>query len=219
MQLSLTFIPSSDQNSTSTTESRPATAPESHTPSPIPGSGPDGRTSPTTLAFTFLPDYTLELSIRSLLGSRSRLQDVPKIAQLIEARVHQWFNDRCVEPRFQQIVLPSLWPRKKTTRGGEEESAENLGDVDQGTDHERSSQDGQADVSAGAEEAQYLDLEQKMRAEGAKIRRAEHKANQGRERPQHGQDNTTLRHRHPTGGLERRDTFEMPGSMPGGLST
>ncbi|KAI9810999.1 MAG: ERMES complex subunit mmm1 [Pycnora praestabilis] len=85
-------------------------------------SSPPGP-SPTTLAFSFLDDYRLDLSIRSLVGSRSRLQDVPKIAQLVEARLHTWFDERCVEPRFQQIVLPSLWPRKKTTRGGEEEAA------------------------------------------------------------------------------------------------
>nr|POE65267.1 maintenance of mitochondrial morphology protein 1 [Quercus suber] len=78
---------------------------------------PTGQ-SPTTLTFTFLDDYRLDLSVRSLIGSRSRLQDVPKIAQLVESRLHQWFDDRCVEPRFQQIVLPSLWPRKRNTRGG-----------------------------------------------------------------------------------------------------
>lgn len=61
--------------------------------------------------------------MRSLLGSRSRLQDVPKIAQLVEARLHAWFDERCVEPRFQQIVLPSFWPRKRNTRGGTEEEA------------------------------------------------------------------------------------------------
>jgi maintenance of mitochondrial morphology protein 1 len=80
--------------------------------------------SPTTMAFSFLDDYRLDLSIRSLVGSRSRLQDVPKIAQLVEARLHTWFDERCVEPRFQQIALPSLWPRKKNTRGGEEGSSE-----------------------------------------------------------------------------------------------
>ena len=84
--------------------------------------------SPTTLTFTFLDDYRLDLSVRSLVGSRSRLQDVPKIAQLVEDRIHRWFDDRCVEPRFQQIVLPSLWPRKKNTRGGEEDESVNPGE-------------------------------------------------------------------------------------------
>ncbi|KAH0543366.1 ERMES complex subunit mmm1 [Glutinoglossum americanum] len=85
----------------------------------IPSSPP--TPSPTTLAFSFLDDYRLDLSIRSLVGSRSRLQDVPKIAQLVEQRLHSWFDERCVEPRFQQIVMPSLWPRKKNTRGGDDE--------------------------------------------------------------------------------------------------
>lgn len=82
-------------------------------------------TPPTTLTFSFMPDYRLELSTHSLLGSRSRLQDVPKIAQLVESRLHAWFDERCVEPRFQQVALPSLWPRRKNTRGGEKEDDEN----------------------------------------------------------------------------------------------
>ncbi|KAF2861923.1 hypothetical protein K470DRAFT_256461 [Piedraia hortae CBS 480.64] len=100
----------------------------------LPSSSPTADLSspsatPTTLTFTFLDDYRLDLSIHSLIGSRSRLQDVPKIAQLVENRIHQWFDDRCVEPRFQQIVLPSLWPRKKTTRGGDEAAVDDDGEV------------------------------------------------------------------------------------------
>ncbi|TQN72641.1 Maintenance of mitochondrial morphology protein 1 [Colletotrichum shisoi] len=82
------------------------------------------QSTPTMMTFSFMDDYRLDLSIRSLLGSRSRLQDVPKIAQLIEARLHRWFDERCVEPRFQEIALPSLWPRKKNTRGPEDGLAE-----------------------------------------------------------------------------------------------
>ena len=77
---------------------------------------PEGSNNATTLAFSFLDDYRLDISVRSLMGSRSRLQDVPKIAQLVESKLYQWIDERCVEPKFQQIVLPSLWPRKKTTR-------------------------------------------------------------------------------------------------------
>ncbi|QPG95767.1 ERMES complex subunit mmm1 [Epichloe festucae Fl1] len=75
------------------------------------------QSTPTMMTFSFLDDYRLDFSIRSLLGSRSRLQDVPKIAQLVEARLHRWFDERAVEPRFQEIALPSLWPKKKNTRG------------------------------------------------------------------------------------------------------
>lgn len=99
--LSLSFSPSS----------QPSPQNEGH---PL---NPTGQ-SPTTLTFTFMDDYRLDLSVHSLIGSRARLQDVPKIAQLVEDKIHAWFDTRCVEPRFQQIVLPSLWPRKKNTRGG-----------------------------------------------------------------------------------------------------
>jgi maintenance of mitochondrial morphology protein 1 len=77
----------------------------------------------TNLAFSFLPDYRLDLSVRSLIGSRSRLQDVPKIAQLVEARAQAWFEERVVEPRVQVVPLPGIWPRmgKVRVREGQED--------------------------------------------------------------------------------------------------
>ena len=89
-------------------------------------------TIPTTLAFSFLPDYRLDLNVRSLVGSRSRLQDIPKIAQLVESRLHAWIDERCVEPRVQQVVLPSLWPRKRNTRGPGSADEEAVEDVKEG---------------------------------------------------------------------------------------
>ncbi|KAJ5248936.1 hypothetical protein N7468_000387 [Penicillium chermesinum] len=77
---------------------------------------PPPKSSPkSNVAFSFLPDYRLDLSVRSLIGSRSRLQDVPKVAQLVEARVHAWFEERVVEPRVQVVGLPDLWPRMGRT--------------------------------------------------------------------------------------------------------
>ncbi|MCJ1307556.1 ERMES complex subunit mmm1 [Agyrium rufum] len=80
---------------------------------------PKPARSPTTLSLSFLPNYTLHLSTRSLLGSRSRLQDVPKIAQLVEYRLRAWFEERYVWPRGQRVPVPSLWPRLKNTVGME----------------------------------------------------------------------------------------------------
>ncbi|MCJ1472966.1 ERMES complex subunit mmm1 [Lambiella insularis] len=74
---------------------------------------------PTSLAFSFLPGYTLVLGTRSLLGSRSRLQDVPKVAQLVERRLRMWFEERCVQPRMQRVAVPSLWPRMRNVVEGE----------------------------------------------------------------------------------------------------
>ncbi|KAJ6024602.1 hypothetical protein N7540_005399 [Penicillium herquei] len=94
------------------------------------GASSQDQTSPkgspkSNVAFSFLPDYRLDLSVRSLIGSRSRLQDVPKVAQLVEARVHAWFEERVVEPRVQVVGLPDLWPRMGRTgvRTGEDSDA------------------------------------------------------------------------------------------------
>lgn len=83
----------------------------------------------TSLAFSFLPDYRLDLSVRSLIGSRSRLQDVPKVAQLVEARMQAWFEERVVEPRVQVVGLPNIWPRMGRTgvRGSQEEAEARAG--------------------------------------------------------------------------------------------
>jgi maintenance of morphology protein 1 len=184
--LAMSFIPSSSPPSTAaptpsptsnahTDPASPSTS--SSNPSASPSNPPPHR--PTTLAFTFLDDYRLDLSVRSLVGSRSRLQDVPKIAQLIESRVHAWFDERAVEPRFQQISLPSLWPRKHNTRGGATEDAE-----DEGIDVSDAIGDDVAVPAAGlgldvpsetelpvAKEPQTL--EERIEAEGAKLREAE----------------------------------------------
>ncbi|KAK5664172.1 hypothetical protein OQA88_388 [Cercophora sp. LCS_1] len=141
--------------------------------------------TPTKMTFTFLDDYRLDFSIRSLLGSRSRLQDVPKIAQLVESRLHQWFDDRCVEPRFQEIALPSMWPRKKNTRGGDE------------TIH---------DMERSMSKAKGVEAAKDVREDAGK------EVDIGTDgRADTTQD--TVRYRRPRPRAE--DAFTMPGSMPG----
>jgi maintenance of morphology protein 1 len=78
----------------------------------------------TSLAFSFLPDYRMDLSVRSLIGSRSRLQDIPKVAQLVEARAQAWFEERVVEPRVQVVPLPGIWPRMGKVRVRESQDDE-----------------------------------------------------------------------------------------------
>jgi len=145
------------------------------------------NSSPTTLAFSFLDDYRLDLSIRSLVGSRSRLQDVPKIAQLVEARLHTWFDERAVEPRFQQIELPSLWPRKKNTRGGEEPGSE----------------------PASMSRAKGKEMERDLREEARREVEAEARARAEVDRAE--QEGLRWRRR-PRG--ESYGEYAMPGSMP-----
>lgn len=143
------------------------------------------QSTPTMMTFSFLDDYRLDFSIRSLLGSRSRLQDVPKIAQLVEARLHRWFDERAVEPRFQEIALPSLWPRKKNTRGPDDTMADAGG--------------GSISRSKGKDASRDL-------REGARPK------NSSGEDGDRGED-SSLRLRRSQGPREE-DDFSIPGSLP-----
>ena len=174
--LSISFLPSSSHPS----------------PTQIPSQPRPASTTPTTLAFSFLPDYRLDLSVRSLVGSRSRLQDIPKIAQLVESKLHQWIDERCVEPQVQQVVLPSLWPRKKNTRA--------LGSSD-GADMDGHVKDS---LSRAAGKDIAKDLREEARRELEEERRV-------LERGSMVQD----REGFEEGLRMRRREFDMPGSMPG----
>lgn len=206
----------------------PASTPPLHTPSPSPSRDADARpqtgsaenqsgdaqedptrsTSPkSNVAFSFLPDYRLDLSVRSLIGSRSRLQDVPKVAQLVEARVHAWFEERVVEPRVQVVGLPDLWPRMGRTgvrTGDESETASNP-----------ASHTGQATDKAVPIQSD----ENNGDATGLRFR-----GSLGA-RPSYDNASRTSSYNVETGGLRSRSMtredgggeFQMPGSMPGGV--
>jgi maintenance of mitochondrial morphology protein 1 len=89
--------------------------------------------SPTTtaLTFTFAPDFNFDISVRSLVGARSRLQNIPKISQLVESRMRLWFMERCVQPRYQRVVLPNFWP-SRAKEGSQAQSQE----ADERTEHQ-----------------------------------------------------------------------------------
>lgn len=246
--LAVSFIPSSSPPSTTTNTPNPTPQSQqnaqsqsrssSDPPRPSTSSGATPPHRPTTLAFTFLDDYRLDLSVRSLVGSRSRLQDVPKIAQLIESRVHAWFDERAVEPRFQQIVLPSLWPRKRNTRGGEEEGKQGDDKDDEGIDvsspDEVAAEDTETStLGARSRPSSFVppasaaqSLEARIEAEGAKLREAEIRAGErSREPALEGMRwRGDQRHIHQREQSSQANRFSgewsgqkgMPGAMPSG---
>lgn len=200
----------------------PAATPPSHTPSPSPDSNrhqegqnsqhrneadangttddnDDTKGTPkTNLAFSFLPDYRLDLSVRSLIGSRSRLQDLPKVAQLVEARVQAWFEERVVEPRVQVVGLPGIWPRMGRTgvRGHE--------DSEVGTRPTTANASGSDGVSVDRDQDVEIEIE------GLRYRRGGSGA-EGADAGNRGGINdfpSEVRER------VRGESFTMPGSMP-----
>ncbi|KAG4304097.1 hypothetical protein PORY_002461 [Pneumocystis oryctolagi] len=59
--------------------------------------------------FSFSPDFQLDINVHSLVGARSKLQDIPKISQFLEFRIRNWFIEKCVDPHFQCINIPNIW--------------------------------------------------------------------------------------------------------------
>ncbi|TGJ87350.1 hypothetical protein E0Z10_g1371 [Xylaria hypoxylon] len=157
------------------------------------------QSTPTMMTFSFLDDYRLDFSIRSLVGSRSRLQDVPKIAQLVESRLHRWFDERAVEPRFQEIALPSLWPRMRNTRGAGDEGF-----------------DGSSSASVSTGKGKGHEVVNDLREEARKEVQAESAAAAGPNvRSELNHDN--MRYRRARGREDGMgtDLFSMPGTLPG----
>lgn len=221
--LAVSFIPSSSPPPTAT--SSPTAAKHSSSDPERPSTSSSNATPhrPTTLAFTFLDDYRLDLSVRSLVGSRSRLQDVPKIAQLIESRVHAWFDERAVEPRFQQIVLPSLWPRKHNTRGGatKDVANDNDDDDDEGIDLGSDSDDNDPTLIAGLRPfaPSAATLEERIEAEGAKMREAEIRAGVRKAAPHEGSGSTGQTRDDAAEGVRRRGGEQRGSAAETGTGT
>ena len=95
-------------------------------PSPVGAKGEEEEGGGMELSVAFLRRYELGLETRSLVGSRSKLQDLPKVKSVVEARVRAWFEERWVLPGRRRVRVPSLWPRneKVVERGTEGEGRE-----------------------------------------------------------------------------------------------
>ncbi|CRG88795.1 Maintenance of mitochondrial morphology protein 1 [Talaromyces islandicus] len=163
----------------------------------------------TNLAFSFLPDYRLDLSVRSLIGSRSRLQDVPKVAQLVEARIQSWFEERVVEPRVQVVGLPDFWPRMGRT------GVRDDGDTATTTTTTASSRAGQsrtADVAGPEEAIIESDTEQEgLRFRGPSRYGSARVDDMPRASGVYGEESNSRR---PVN-LTSNQSYDIPGSMPG----
>lgn len=68
-------------------------------------SNPGTKTTALVLRVSFHPEFMLEVAVKSLLGSRSMLHDMPRIGHYIEGKLCKYFSDNFVEPAHKQVVL------------------------------------------------------------------------------------------------------------------
>ncbi|CCJ31126.1 unnamed protein product [Pneumocystis jirovecii] len=78
----------------------------------IPCENQSDITNIAAFVFSFSPDFRLDMNVHSLVGARSKLQDIPKISQFLEFRIRNWFIEKCVKPHFQRINIPNIWSTK-----------------------------------------------------------------------------------------------------------
>jgi maintenance of morphology protein 1 len=106
-------------------------------------------------------------------------------------------------------VLPNLWPRKKNTRGGEEEEGKEGGDIEEDMADELAER-ANGKTQGMQEVSNDRSLEARMAAEGRKLREAETK--QDREKLAKDQQTIpALRRRPGHRSMESTEDFRMPG--------
>lgn len=49
------------------------------------------------------PEFALEVAVKSLLGSRSMLHDMPRMGQLVESALRKWVTDKLVVPGYREF--------------------------------------------------------------------------------------------------------------------
>jgi maintenance of morphology protein 1 len=114
-------------------------------PTPSTSSVPRALRSRHELHFSLHPDFSFDASASSLVGSRAKLQDLPKIEQLLVDRIRNYIHERFVWPRYWSVSLPNLISKRgngtegianggpdapKASQMTEEEKASNLPNVD-----------------------------------------------------------------------------------------
>ncbi|CAG8527094.1 15522_t:CDS:2 [Acaulospora colombiana] len=77
----------------------------------------------TFISASALPDFVLEFGIKSLIGSRSKLEGVPKITRMITSKLRNMFCEKFVCPNSKKIRIPSLWETYKNNNNIVEETS------------------------------------------------------------------------------------------------
>lgn len=64
--------------------------------------------SPPSVRISLYPDFVLEMECTSLIGSRAKLENIPKIEQLLVNRIRAVITEKLVWPRQHNFNLPDL---------------------------------------------------------------------------------------------------------------
>ncbi|CAO3697187.1 unnamed protein product [Rhizopus stolonifer] len=61
------------------------------------------------IAISSYSDFILDLQVQSLIGSKTKLEDIPKLTDLIQTKLRNMYIDKLVYPQFVKIKVPNMW--------------------------------------------------------------------------------------------------------------
>lgn len=105
------------------------------------------------IAISSHPDFILDLQVQSLIGSRTKLEDIPKLTDLIQTKLRNIYIDKLVYPTFVKIKVPNLWEeRDRKTKEAETATATATEKTQQQDEHQQDNRpkDATGDGDGGA---------------------------------------------------------------------
>lgn len=66
-----------------------------------------------TLTMSFDPEFSMEFDVKSVVGARAQLNNVPKIGQIVESSIRAKFAEQLVKPNFLKLKLPTIFRKEK----------------------------------------------------------------------------------------------------------
>lgn len=72
------------------------------------------------IAISSYSDFILDLQVQSLIGSKTKLEDIPKLTDLIQTKLRNMYIDKLVYPQFLKVKVPNMWKQEEEEE--EEES-------------------------------------------------------------------------------------------------
>ncbi|KAI8057784.1 hypothetical protein BDF22DRAFT_662361 [Syncephalis plumigaleata] len=87
----------------------------------------------TLVAISVAPDFTLGFAVKSLIGHRTKVRDLPKVTELIAMRLRAVFAQSMVAPNRRVFSVPDLWPKSFSTDRNTGNASQESGNVDGNT--------------------------------------------------------------------------------------
>ncbi|KAI9255181.1 hypothetical protein BDA99DRAFT_518107 [Phascolomyces articulosus] len=77
------------------------------------------------IAISSYSDFVLDFNVRSLIGSRTKLEDLPKLTDLITTKLRNVYIDKLVYPMFVKVKVPKMWEERDKMMQQQQEEQEN----------------------------------------------------------------------------------------------